>query len=160
MEIGNVTTPATPGVKPVDRQPAEQTPGRLPEESRVRVDQGGLGKLTGVDAPSGSTQARLEARRAERATQREADYQSKTDRAEHLQQVREKLDAIAKSISEGEMPADRRLQFSVDESTKRIQITVSDKETGKVIRQVPSDTLLRVADSLEALKGLLYDDHL
>ena len=47
----------------------------------------------------------------------------------------------------------------MDESLPfRLQVTVTDRESGKVIRQIPSETLVKAADSLESLKGLLYDD--
>jgi uncharacterized FlaG/YvyC family protein len=37
-------------------------------------------------------------------------------------------------------------------------VTVTDKESGKVINQIPSEAVLKVAHSMTALKGILYDD--
>jgi len=42
--------------------------------------------------------------------------------------------------------------------TNRMLVIVSDKESGKVIKQIPSEAVIKAAHSLEALKGLLYDD--
>lgn len=40
----------------------------------------------------------------------------------------------------------RRLQFSVDEDSGRTIITVIDRESGKIIRQIPPEELLQIAD--------------
>ena len=37
-------------------------------------------------------------------------------------------------------------------------VTVLDQDSGKVIKQIPSDAILKVAHNLEALKGILFDD--
>jgi uncharacterized FlaG/YvyC family protein len=36
-------------------------------------------------------------------------------------------------------------------------VTVKSTATGEVIRQIPSEAVLRVAHTFEALKGLLHD---
>ena len=40
---------------------------------------------------------------------------------------------------------DRNLEFSVDESSGRVIITVREPETGKIIRQIPPEELLVIA---------------
>jgi len=35
---------------------------------------------------------------------------------------------------------------------------VTSKQTGEVIRQIPGEAVLRVANSIESLKGILFDD--
>ena len=37
-------------------------------------------------------------------------------------------------------------------------VTVLDKESGNIVRQIPSDAILKVAHNLEALKGIIFDD--
>lgn len=46
----------------------------------------------------------------------------------------------------------RNLAFSVDESTQRSVVTVKDSESGDVIRQIPSDEVLRLADRIKDLQ--------
>ena len=36
-------------------------------------------------------------------------------------------------------------------------VTVSNEDTGEVIRQVPAEAVLRVAHNIEKLKGLIFD---
>lgn len=54
----------------------------------------------------------------------------------------------------------RTLGFSQDEALNGPVITVSDMETGKVVRQIPTEVVVRVAHSIEKMKGLLFDKSL
>ena len=47
------------------------------------------------------------------------------------------------------------LDFRVDEDTGRTVVRVVDRETGTVIRQMPSRELLEIAKTLDKLQGLL-----
>ena len=49
----------------------------------------------------------------------------------------------------------RNLQFSVDQNQRRIIVKVLDKETGEVIRQIPGEDTLAIANSLDTPKGVL-----
>jgi flagellar protein FlaG len=49
----------------------------------------------------------------------------------------------------------RDLEFSVDEATGRTVITVKDSETDEVIRQIPPEEVLSIAENLENVQGLL-----
>jgi flagellar protein FlaG len=65
---------------------------------------------------------------------------------------------ISASLNEDMNIRSKSLKFSVDESTNRMLVKVLDKESGELIRQIPSEAILKVAHSLEALKGILFDD--
>ncbi len=52
----------------------------------------------------------------------------------------------------------RQLNFSVDKTINRTVVQVKNAETGEVIRQIPDETLLRVAHSIEQVKGMLLDE--
>ena len=54
------------------------------------------------------------------------------------------VDAVQTVVSD----LKRELQFSVDEDSGRTIITVIDRESGKIIRQIPSEELLQIADRL------------
>jgi flagellar protein FlaG len=51
----------------------------------------------------------------------------------------------------------RELEFRVDDETGTTVVTVRDKATGDVIRQIPSEDVLRLARQLEAGTGSLLD---
>jgi flagellar protein FlaG len=44
---------------------------------------------------------------------------------------------------------DNELTFAMDRGTKRMVIRLVDQKTGEVIRQVPSETVLRLAEALQ-----------
>lgn len=52
---------------------------------------------------------------------------------------------------------DRNLQFTIDERTGSEVITVRDKETDEIIRQVPSEEVLKARSVIEQMKGLLLE---
>lgn len=52
----------------------------------------------------------------------------------------------------------RQLNFSIDKTIDRTVVQVKNAETGEVIRQIPDETLLRVAHSIEQVKGMLLDE--
>jgi flagellar protein FlaG len=47
------------------------------------------------------------------------------------------------------------LDFSVDEDTGKTVVRVVEKQTGTVIRQIPSKEMLEIAKALDRLQGLL-----
>lgn len=60
-------------------------------------------------------------------------------------QVRE----VARQLEGWLQQSSRSLQFTVDESSGRVVITVQDAATRETIRQIPSEEVLRLARSLE-----------
>lgn len=66
---------------------------------------------------------------------------------------------IRAAISEANYKATRtRCEFSVDEPTNRIAIKVIDKETDKVIREIPAEESLEMLAKIWELAGLLVDE--
>ena len=76
----------------------------------------------------------------------------------NLEMIRDRLKEISESLNAEMEIRSRDLQFSVDELTNRFLVTVLDKDSGKIVKQIPSDAILKVAHNLEALKGILFDD--
>tara|TARA_B100001248_G_C27023650_1_gene293177 strand:- start:33 stop:455 length:423 start_codon:yes stop_codon:yes gene_type:complete len=80
---------------------------------------------------------------------------------ESLQQINETLkllDDAIEALNEAVKKVPTSLHFSVDDTSKRFVIHVTDTNTGEVIRKVPGDAILRVARQIESLKGILFDD--
>lgn len=50
----------------------------------------------------------------------------------------------------------RNLDFSVDDSSGQVVVKVMDGESGKLIRQIPSEDLLRLSERLEDMRSLLF----
>lgn len=50
------------------------------------------------------------------------------------------------------------LQFSIDGNSNRLIVQVTNNDTGEVVMKLPGDAVLRIAQNLESLKGVLFDD--
>ena len=67
-----------------------------------------------------------------------------------------KIESVTRQIDSFLRSMNRSLQFRLDESTGRVIVSITDAETGEVIRQVPGDEALRIAQNLESrLSGML-----
>ncbi len=49
------------------------------------------------------------------------------------------------------------LQFSVHEASGETIVTVTDEDTGKVIREIPSSEVLQLAAKIDAMVGMIFD---
>ena len=49
------------------------------------------------------------------------------------------------------------LGFAIDQSQNRPVVTVTNAETGEVVRKIPTDVVLRMAHSIDDMKGLLLN---
>jgi flagellar protein FlaG len=97
-------------------------------------------------------------RASEQAVQVSTTLDSQRARAgEEMQAVQAKLDEIVSHLNVKMDVRDKSLNFSVDEVSNRVMVTVTDKVSGEVVRQVPSEAILKVAHNIEALKGVLFD---
>ena len=52
----------------------------------------------------------------------------------------------------------RDLEFSIDNDTGSIMVTVRDRHTGEIIRKMPSDGMREIAKRLDEIVGLLFDE--
>ena len=77
-----------------------------------------------------------------------ADTQARAADPESLKQAAAAANEALKTIRS-------ELDFRVDEDTGRTVVRVVDRETGTVIRQMPSKELLEIAKTLDRLQGLL-----
>ncbi len=69
--------------------------------------------------------------------------------------------ALASAVEEIEQnlqSLQRSLRFSIDEASGRTVITVVDKETDKVIRQIPPAEVIAIARRIEDAVGLFVED--
>jgi flagellar protein FlaG len=68
--------------------------------------------------------------------------------------LQDSLEKINESLRDG----GRNLNFSMDEKLGGLVILVKNADTGEVVRQIPSDAVVRMAHSLDDLKGVLHNE--
>ena len=83
--------------------------------------------------------------------------EKKIHSSKYLTSVKEKLDEISELLNFEMKARSTNLNFSVDEPTNRVVVKVINNDTGDVIREVPSEAILKVSRNIEALKGILFD---
>jgi flagellar protein FlaG len=68
----------------------------------------------------------------------------------------EHIKAAVQEIQEFVDNVTTNLQFSVDDRTGRIVVSVVDAETKQVVRQIPSEDVMKLARTLDRMQGLLF----
>ena len=69
----------------------------------------------------------------------------------------EELGAAVKELNAAMKVVNTSLSFSIDSVTKKTIVTVTDEQTHEVIRQIPSEEMLRVSQRITELLGILFD---
>ena len=62
------------------------------------------------------------------------------------------LDEAVKKVSDFLSAQNRDLLFNVDEQTQRTVVTVKESSSGEVIRQIPSEEVLKLANRIQELQ--------
>lgn len=71
------------------------------------------------------------------------------------EQLQKAVEAMKQTI---ETKAPNSLAFSIDDSTGKTVVRISDAQTGEMIRQIPSEEMLEIARSLDKLQGMLLQE--
>ncbi len=74
------------------------------------------------------------------------------------QQMSQKFVSEAVNNANNHMPIRTKCEFAYDETTKRISITIRDKETDEIIREVPPKETLEMVAKMWELAGILVDE--
>lgn len=96
----------------------------------------------------------------DKITQAPAAAAAPTQTAAALQQAEpapttEQLNDALKSINNALQVRSQDLAFSVDSESERTIVTVTDKTTNEVIRQMPTKEAMEIAKALDRLQSLL-----
>lgn len=67
----------------------------------------------------------------------------------------ESLEKALEDVRNALRPVANELMFSIDDDTGRTLVKIVDRETDEVIKQIPSEELLRISKALDKLQGLL-----
>ena len=71
--------------------------------------------------------------------------------------TKEEVREASKEIQQSVANNSTNLQFSVDEDTGRTIVSVIDTETRQVVRQIPSEEVMRMSRALGRMQGLLFN---
>ena len=71
--------------------------------------------------------------------------------------ARQNLQAAVSALNDQMTATKTGLGFSLDKALNRPVVTVRNTETGEVVRQIPTEVVVRLAHSIDAMKGLLLN---
>lgn len=67
------------------------------------------------------------------------------------------LQAVS-DVNELFQASSRSLEFNIDEDSQQMVIQIKDSQTKEVIRQIPSEEVLKLAKHLDEFKGMLFQE--
>jgi flagellar protein FlaG len=76
------------------------------------------------------------------------------------EEMRKNLQEAVTRLNQQMQSKGRDLSFSMDERIDRTIITVKNLQTGEVVRQIPTEEVVRMAHSIEDMKGVLFNQTL
>jgi flagellar protein FlaG len=76
---------------------------------------------------------------------------TRTDGQDPLEKVVDELNNLVRDLH-------RELQFSVDDKSGDTVIKVVDSETDEVVRQIPSEEVVRLRQRLQEVAGVIFQD--
>jgi flagellar protein FlaG len=82
----------------------------------------------------------------------------KADLQFDARELRSRVEEAIDRLNEQMAANGRDLRFSIDARLDRTIVTVRSSVSGEIVRQIPDDAMLRVARSIEDLKGVLYNE--
>lgn len=95
----------------------------------------------------------------EKPVARSTDFSGGAEKKDPVKKV-DDTDKVKQAVSEIEKflkQTRRNLEFSTDEDSGKIVVKVIASETGELIRQLPSEEALRIAESLSDVQSVLFD---
>lgn len=123
-----------------------------------RVPEPGVPRQTRLDDVA-ITQRVTEMQRsdAQRANER-ANQEAQSASAQAASRARvEEFKESLRSANERLAAKGREINIGYDKSSATVVVTVSDRETGETVRQIPPEAAMRITRNIDQLTGILID---
>lgn len=82
---------------------------------------------------------------------------SQEESVEHLNGLEEQLKDAIQTLNDSLARTPTKANISHDDVLNRYVVRIADKQSGEIVREIPSEDLLKFARHLEKLKGILFD---
>jgi flagellar protein FlaG len=80
------------------------------------------------------------------------------EEAGKAEETRQPLNEVVSELNDLVRDLHRELQFSVDDESGETMIKVVDSQTDEVVRQIPSEEVVRLRQRLEEAAGVIFRD--
>lgn len=98
-----------------------------------------------------------EAVKAQLTDQSNKIVKSQEESVEHLYGLEEQLKEAIQTLNDSLARTPTKANISHDDVLNRYVVRIADKQSGEIVREIPSEDLLKFARHLEKLKGILFD---
>lgn len=110
-------------------------------------------------SPTASTERiDLVQQQVQEAKAKAAKEKERAEKAEQDTRAQEIAEEVASGLNELVHELHRELRFSVDEDSGETVIKVIDQQTEEVVRQIPSEEVVRLRKRLEEAAGVIFQD--
>lgn len=69
---------------------------------------------------------------------------------------KEQLEVVVADMQDFVQSVSRDISFQLDDSSGRMVVNVTERNSGEVIRQIPSEEALQLAENLSEIRSLLF----
>lgn len=105
-------------------------------------------------------QAKIEQEKTKIADVANAVQEERVQRLDILRSVNNSIEEAAEELKEALNRKSTSALIRRDEELNRYLVTIKDKDSGEVVREIPDEALLKFARNLQELKGILFDETL
>ena len=96
-----------------------------------------------------------QAPRAAEASPVQVEVQAASQSVQRAGPSLEQVQQAAKQVQQMVQAQTSNLTFSVDQGSGKTVVKLMDSETGKVIRQIPSEEMIAMSEAMDKMQGLL-----
>ncbi|TLD85309.1 flagellar biosynthesis protein FlaG [Helicobacter sp. MIT 11-5569] len=75
-----------------------------------------------------------------------------------IQEQKEKLNELAQQLNRELNPLNTNVTFSFNEDIEGLYITVSERDTNRVIRKIPSDEAMELMKKMKEVVGTIFNE--
>ena len=75
-----------------------------------------------------------------------------------VEDEKKEIDTAVENVNDFFQTVNRTLEFKLDEDSETMVVQVTDSKTKEVVRQIPSEEFLQLAQRLEEFRGLLFEE--
>ncbi|WP_297812912.1 FlaG family protein [uncultured Helicobacter sp.] len=101
-----------------------------------------------------NAKARTESMTQTQQAQTEID---KSSEEQKIQEQKQKLNELAQQLNQELNPLNTNVTFGFNEEIEGLFITVSEKDTNRIIRKIPSDEAMQLMAKMREVVGIIFD---
>ncbi|MEN6473600.1 MAG: flagellar protein FlaG [Syntrophaceae bacterium] len=122
---------------------------KIESASAVSLEQPVRSENTGVGSGSISPISTKRGNAVEPSSQKSLQNETRS-----TEEIQKDVDAINQQLK----TADSSLQFSVDDTSNEVVVRIVERDSGKVIRQIPPESIVRLRENMREMSGLFVEE--